>query len=253
MKRQPFSASIVCMNEEDRIRECLESVRFADEIVVVDSGSSDNTVSIAREYTERVLHHHWPGMRGQREWAAGQCSHEWVLSLDADERVSPELRAEIESVLARPRLEASGFTMPRKTFYQGRWILHGGWYPDRKLRFYRREAARFLGRDPHDAIEVEGEVEALRGDLLHYTYRDLDHHARRLVSHALVNAESKREAGQRFAMSDLLLRPPFAFFKSYVIKLGLLEGMPGFLIASMMGYYTFLKYARMWEMERESK
>lgn len=252
--RRPLSVAVVCQDEEDRIRRCLESVRFADEIVVVDSGSRDRTLEIVREFTDRVHQREWRGWKDQKRWAAEQCSHEWTLTLDADEEVSGELARSIQAALSRRELGEEGFEISRLTFYQGRWIRRGGWYPDRKLRLYRRPAARFGGEDPHEVIEVEGEIGRLEGDLLHYTYRDLHHQARQLARYALVNAEARHRAGSRFRVVDLLLRPPFAFFKSYVLKLGFMEGLPGLLIAVMNGYYyTFLKYARLWELSREEK
>jgi len=251
MDRRRLSVAIVCQDEEDRIRACLESVRFADEIVVVDSGSSDQTVEVVREYTELVHHREWKGWRDQKSWARDQCSSEWVLTLDADEVVTDDLRREIEEVLSREKIDCDGFTIPRLTSYQGRWIRRSGWYPDRKLRLYRKDAARFGGVDPHEVIEVDGKVGELVSDMHHYTYRDLHHQARQLARYATVNAEAKHQAGKRFRLAGLLFAPPYAFIKSYFFQLGLLDGMPGFLIAVMNGYYTFLKYARLWELSRE--
>ncbi len=250
---EPLSVAIVCLNEEDRIKQCLESASFADEIVVVDSGSTDRTVEIAREYTGRVFHREWKGWKDQKRWAAEQCSHEWVLTLDADEVVSPELGESIRSVLKDPPTGVYGYTFARRTFYQGRWIRHAGWYPDRKLRLYKKSHASFSGEDPHEVIEINGGAGHLEGDLFHYTYRDFRHHASQLARYAAVNAEEKHKKGVRFKRRDLVLRPPFTFFKTYVLKLGFLDGMPGFVISVMNGYYTFMKYARLWELDRERR
>jgi len=247
---RPLSVAIVCKNEEDRIRPALESVSFADEIVVVDSGSTDRTLEIAKEYTDKVMFREWKGWKDQKSWAAAQCANDWVLTLDSDEVVSEELRKEIKEVLSRDNIEEAGFTLPRATFYQGRWIRHSGWYPDRKLRLYLKERANFGGEDPHEVIEVDGTVGHLSGDLCHYTYRDLKHQADQLVRYALVNARAKYEKGERAGVLDLVWRPPLATAKMYILKLGFLDGVPGLIIAGMNGYYTLIKYARLWEMDR---
>lgn len=247
----PVSVAVVCKDEEDRIESCLASAAaFADEIVVVDSGSADKTLEIARRFTDKIFSREWKGWRDQKKWAADQCRNEWVLTLDADEAVSDELREEIAAEFAAgPR--ANGYTMPRKTFYQGRWIRHSGWYPDRKLRLYKRGVARFGGDDPHEVIEVPDPVGHFNGDLIHHTYRDLRHQALQLVRYAWVNADARAARGKRFHLTDLIFRPGWAFFKSWVLQLGFLDGMPGFIIGVMVGYYTFLKYARLWEMGRK--
>ncbi|MFO8057913.1 MAG: glycosyltransferase family 2 protein [bacterium] len=250
---EPLSVAVVCLNEEDRIKECLESAAFADEIVVVDSGSADRTVEITKDYTGRVFHREWQGWKDQKKWAADQCSHEWVLTLDADEVISPELKSSMQTALESPEPEVNGYTFSRRTFYQGRWIRHCGWYPDRKLRLYKKSQARFGGEDPHEVIRVTGKTGHLGGDLYHYTYRDLRHHASQLARYAAVNANVKHKKGVRFKTSDLVFRPPYTFFKTYILKLGVLDAMPGFIISVMNGYYTFLKYARLWELGREKK
>lgn len=252
-KPRPLSVALVCQDEEDRIRACLTSVSWASEIVVVDSGSRDRTLEIVKEYTDRIYHREWKGWKDQKQWAADQCKNEWVLTLDADEIVSEALAREIQAVLCQDEIPANGFTIPRRTFYQGRWILHSGWYPDRKLRLYRRAQARFEGDDPHEVIAVSGPPGELRGEFLHYTYRDFRHQASQLLRYAMVNAEAKFAQGHRARLLDLLFRPPFAAFKSYVLQAGFLDGMPGFLIGVMNGYYTFMKYARLGELSREGK
>jgi len=249
---RPLSVAVVCMNEEDRIGEALESAGFADEIVVVDSGSTDGTLEIARRYTDRIFTREWAGWREQKKWAADRCRNEWVLTLDADEVISDGLRSEIEEKLSARHIPDNGFTIPRRTFYQGRWIKHSGWYPDRKLRLYRKSVAVFGGEDPHEVILVPPPTGELAGDLLHYTYRDLLHQAAQMSRYASVNAEQRFEKGKRAGLLDLLARPPLAFCKSYFLKLGFLDGMPGFFIAVMNWYYTFLKYARLWELCRRS-
>ena len=253
-RREPLSVCIVCCNEAENIVDCLQSVRWADEIVVVDSGSADATVELAQGLTDRVVHHDWEGYVRQKNYALGLASHEWVLCIDADERVSPELAQEIQNELARiaagePR--AVGFTMPRKVRYFGRWILHGGWYPDRKLRFFRKSAGSWGGVDPHDHLRVDGKVAALKGDLLHFSFRDMRDHLDTINNFTSVAAREKQAGGRKHALLHMLLNPPIRFLRMYVLKRGFLDGMPGFICAVLGSYYVFLKYAKLWELERE--
>ena len=252
-KREPISVCIVCCDEADNIVDCLESVQWADEIVVVDSGSADDTVELARPLATRVVHHDWEGYVAQKNYALALASHEWALSIDADERVSGELAREIQDELVRiaaGRPWAVGFTMPRKVWYLGRWILHGGWYPDRKLRFVKRSLAAWGGVDPHDHLRVEGEVADLKGDLLHYSYRDMSDHLNTINKFTTVAAREKLARGEGHALLHMLFNPPIRFFRMYVLKLGLLDGLPGFINAVLASYYVFLKYAKLWELQR---
>lgn len=244
-----LSALVITLNEEKRLFACLSSVRFADEIVVVDSGSTDRTLEIARSFTSKVFHQDWLGMNGQKAFALGRASGEWILNLDADEAASSELQQEVPEILSRPRVEEAGFLIPRLTRYQGRWIRHSGWYPDHKLRLFRRVQGRFAGQDPHDEVKVDGSVGRLQGEILHYTYEDLAHQVSALSAYAWAAARAKQEAGERFRLHRLLLHPPGAFLRTYALQQGFRDGFPGFLIAGMNSYYTFLKYARLWELE----
>jgi len=249
MDRASISVCIVTFNEEDRILECLESVRWADEIIVVDSFSTDRTVEYARRFTDRIIQRPWPGHVAQKNFALDQAQCDWVLCVDADERVSPELAAEIQDVLRAPDRHEVGYTMPRKTFYLGRWIRHGGWYPDRKLRLVRRGTARWGGTDPHDRLHVRGPVEALKGDLLHYTYRDISDHLRTIDRFTSIAAREIHEAGGRHPLIRMLLHPPARFLRMYLLQFGFLDGVPGLLVAVLGSYYVFLKYAKVWELQ----
>jgi len=244
-----LSALVITLNEEKRLPACLESVRFADEIVVVDSGSTDRTLEIARGFTSKVFHQDWLGMNGQKAFALGKASGEWILNLDADEAASPRLKQEVQEIMSRPQVEEAGFLIPRLTHYQGRWIRHSGWYPDRKLRLFRRARGRFCGKDPHDEVKADGRVGRLAGEILHWTYEDLAHQVSALSAYAKAAARAKQEGGERFRLFRLLLHPPGAFLRTYVLQQGFRDGYPGFLIAGMNSYYTFLKYARLWELE----
>lgn len=246
------------MNEEQNIRRCLESVKWCDEIVVVDSGSTDETLSICREYTDRIFERSWPGFVEQKRFALGQCTHEWALNIDADEEVSPELRDEMIEMLSadmKQQIEHSGFYLLRVVFYLNRWWRKGGWYPEYRLRFFRRKATSWGGEDPHEKALVTGRTMRLKNELRHYTYADMSQHARSLNMLSSVAAASMHARGESSTLLQMVLNPLFRFFKFYVLKKGFLEGLPGFIVALLEGHYVFLKYVKLWELERnpESK
>jgi glycosyltransferase involved in cell wall biosynthesis len=248
MTRPRLSVCVVAMDEADHIADCLRSADFADEWIVVDSHSKDRTREIAASSGARVIERDWPGHVEQKNFALDQASHDWVLCLDADERVSPELRASILRALESPDLPA-GFECARRTRYLGRWIRHGGWYPDRKLRLFRRSAGRWGGTNPHDHVRVEGRVARLGGDLLHHSYRSLSDHLRTIDSFTTIAAREKRAAGRRAGWLDTTLRPFGKFLRMYVLRAGFLDGWPGFAAAVSGAYYVFLKYAKLREQE----
>lgn len=249
--REKISACLTVGDEEGNIRRCLASLAWVDEIVVVDSFSKDRTVDICREYTERVYQHEWLGYVGQKELIKKMASHPWILFVDADEEVSPELRDEIlrEFESGSDRL-FDGYEFPRRVFYLGTWIKHGEWSPDIKLRLYRKEKGVCTGREPHDRVEVQGPVKRLRGFLYHYTYEDMSDQVMTLNKFSTISAKGMCQEGRRFSLMDLLLRPPFRFFKGFIFKRGFLDGFRGFLIAVISAFGVFLKYAKYWEMLR---
>lgn len=251
-ERPPVSVCVVAMDEEANIADCLRSADFADEWIVVDSHSSDRTREIAAECGARVIERDWPGHIEQKNFAIDQAAHDWVLCLDADERVTPQLRESILAALARDD-RPDGFEFNRLTEYMGRWIRHGGWYPDRKLRLYRRSKGRWGGVNPHDHVRLEGRVERLRGDLLHYSYRSLSDHIATIDSFTTIAAREKRKAGRRASLADLTLRPGWRFLRMFAFRGGFLDGVPGFVVATMGAFYVFQKYAKLRELEsRES-
>lgn len=252
-RRAPVSVCIVAMNEADRIEDCLRSVAFADEVIVIDSHSTDATRSIAERLGARVIERDWPGHIEQKNFALEQANSNWVLSVDADERVSPELAAEIRGVLSQSGSAEAGCSMPRKTYYLGRWITHGGWYPDRKLRLVRRGAGMWKGVNPHDHLYVEGPVARLNGDLHHYTYRDISDHLATIDKFTTIAAGEMRARGQGHPLAHMLLNPPAKFLKMYLLRVGFLDGLPGFVVAVLSSYYVFLKYAKLWELRRAGK
>lgn len=244
-----ISVVIITGNEEDNIRDCLESVSWADEIVVLDSMSRDRTVEIAKEYTDRVYQEEWKGFAAQKMAALRYCTGRWILSIDADERVTWGLQKEIDAVFQRSDDDLpDGFFIPRKSFCLGRWIRRGGWYPDRKLRLARRELCRWVEKGLHERLEVPGRRENLENPLLHYTYRDLSDHLSRIDLYTSMDADYRFADGQRAGLGGLLFRPFFKFFRMYFLKGGILEGRAGLILAAMGAYYAFLKTAKLWEL-----
>ena len=238
------SAIIVCFNEEANIRACLESVRWCDEIVVVDACSTDRTLEIVREFTERVFVRPWPGYREQKQFALDQAKFEWVLNLDADERVSPELRDEIQRELAVASPDVNGFYIPRLVHYLGRWWHRGGWYPDYRLRLFRGKKARWGGINPHEKVIVEGRKRRLSGSLLHFTYSEIAQHLVTVNRLTDISAAELLKQGKAIRVSSLVLRPAWRFFRSLVMDRGFLEGWPGLFVAATASFYVFLKYAK---------
>ena len=250
--RKTISAFIVCCNEQDQIRRCLSSVKWCDEIVVIDSGSTDRTIEICQEFTQKIISRAWPGFVEQKRFGLSQCAGDWVLNIDADEEVSPQLRDEITGLLTRDfssQVPENGFLLPRTVYYMGKWWRKGGWYPEFRLRFCRRSHTSWGGDDPHEKAIVQGPVGRLAGELHHFTYDELADQVRSLNSLSSAGARTLFTKGQRFSlMNGLLIRPLIRFFKFYVLKRGYREGMPGFIVALMETWAVFLKYAKLWEL-----
>ena len=247
-----LTVTVITLNEAERIEECLESAGWADEIIVVDSGSTDGTPALARHHGARVIVRNWPGYSPQKNFAAAEAAHDWILSLDADERVTPELAAEIRQTLASEP-PVAGFRMPRVTWHLGRWIRTTDWYPDFQLRLYDRRRARWAERRVHESVTADGHVGRLRHDLQHYAYRDLAHHHRTMERYTMLAAEEMRAAGRRANVFDLAVHPFAAFMRNYFFRAGVLDGLPGFIVSVMNAYYVFLKFARLWELERSAR
>lgn len=248
--RSSISAFVICCNEEAQIRRCLESITWCDEIIVIDSGSTDRTVEICKEYTPLVRHNDWPGYLKQKEFGLSLCKNEWVLNLDADEEVSPELAEEIQAILAADRrgeVSANGFNLNRLVFFLNRWWNKGGWYPEYRLRLLRRSAASWGGLCPHEKAIVSGKVEKCRGDIYHYSFTDLTDFARRSNTLASNTATSLVALGRTAKLSDLVIRPISRFFKFYILKRGYREGFAGLIVALIEANSTMLKYAKVWE------
>jgi glycosyltransferase involved in cell wall biosynthesis len=241
------SAIIITLNEAAHIGACLDAVGFADERIVVDSGSTDGTPELARAHGARVIVRDWPGYAAQKNAAAGLASHDWILSVDADERVTPALATEIRDTLREPA--RAGYRMPRVTFHLGRWIRTTDWYPDFQLRLYDRRRGRWSPRLVHESVTVDGAPGQLRGELQHYAYRDIAHHLDTVNRYTTLAAQQMHGEGRRAGMGDLLLHPPAAFLRNYILRRGIADGVPGFIISAMNTHYVFLKFAKLWAHE----
>lgn len=253
--REKISACITAGNEEKNIRRCLESVTWADEIVVLDSFSTDKTVEICREYTNRVYKHKWSGYIGQKNLIKDLASGPWILFIDADEEISPELRDEILNEFETDScLHFAGYEFPRMVRFLEKWVMHGDWYPDIKLRLFKKELGICGGREPHDRTTVRGPVKRLNGYMYHYTYTDISDQLSTLNKFSTITAEGWHEDGKPFKLHDLLFRPTLRFIRGYFLKRGFLDGLPGLIIALTTSYGVFVKYAKLWELYlRDSK
>lgn len=252
--RASISAFIVCCNEERQIRRCLESIAWCDEIVIVDSGSQDQTVQICKEFTSKLLFRPWTGYVEQKRFALENCTSEWVLNIDADEEVSPELKEEILALLVLDRAtsaannaEVNGFQINRVVYFLDRWWRKGGWYPEFRLRLCRRLKTTWMGVDPHEKAVVEGRTKRLKGELFHYSFTDLTDYMRRMNTLASNAADTMVKNGRRPSFIDIAIRPWTRFFKFYLLKKGFREGIAGFVVAVIEAVSVFLKYSKVWE------
>jgi len=247
-----ISAAIITYNEEKNIKRCIDSLDFCDEIVVVDSLSNDDTCKIAKELGAIVIDQKFLGHIAQKQLAVDNCTHEWILSLDADEEVSKELREELLKLLRLP-FEYDAYIMPRVSFHLGRWIRHGGWYPDAKIRVFNKTKAHWGGYNPHDKVIVNGTVGKLKGDLKHYVFKNLRHNIDTNNSYSSIMADDLHKNGKKFSYLKLFLKPIGKFLETYIYKRGFLDGMPGFIIAVGAAYSMFLKFSKHWEIEKVKK
>ncbi|HET7876266.1 MAG TPA: glycosyltransferase family 2 protein [Methylomirabilota bacterium] len=244
-----LSVTVIAWNEEERLRPCLESAAWADELIVVDGESTDKTVPLAREFTDRVWVRPWPGFAAQKNFALGQATGDWILSLDADERVTPELRHRIESIV-REDGPADGYSIPRRNIFWGAWVRHGGLYPDYQLRLFRRGRGRFVEDAVHESVTVAGRVERLAEPLLHHSYRDLEDFVQRSNRYSTLAARDWVRAGRRAGLGDLILKPLGRFVTMYIVQRGFLDGWRGLVLAALYAQYVFLRQAKAWEARR---
>jgi glycosyltransferase involved in cell wall biosynthesis len=238
-----ITATIITHNEERNLPRAIESLRCADEILVVDSGSSDRTIEIAEKLGAKIIDSPWPGYAKQKNLAAERAENDWILSLDADESLSEALEAEIWQLKKNgPRHDA--YTMPRLARYLGRWINHSGWHPDRKIRLYHRAKATWTGDFVHESVKVEGTLGHMEGNLLHFTCDSLSEHIKTMDRYTTLAAEQLVASKRKITWARLIFEPPWTFFNTYVLKAGFLDGVEGLAIANMAALYNFLKYAK---------
>jgi glycosyltransferase involved in cell wall biosynthesis len=238
-----ITATIITLNEERHIARAIESLRCCDEIVVIDSGSADRTTELAENLGARVIESPWRGYAGQKNWAAERANYDWILSLDADEALSEGLEGEIWNLKKNgPKCDA--YTMPRLAQYLGRWILHCGWYPDRKVRLYNRHKARWVGDFVHESVQVRGHLGHLESNLLHFTCDSLSEHLKTMDRYTTLAAEELVSRKTRVGWRHMILDPAWTFTKTYFVHRGFLDGIEGLTIAYMAALYTFLKYAK---------
>ncbi|HBO83508.1 MAG TPA: glycosyltransferase family 2 protein [Deltaproteobacteria bacterium] len=243
----PASIVIVTKNEEANIDAALDSVKDAAEIVVIDSFSSDRTIEICRKYTDKVFQKEWEGYAKQKQSAVDLAEGPWVFMLDADERFTPELKAEVINAVEEDSHD--GFYAPRKNFFMDRWIRHGGWWPDYTLRLFKKHSGRVEDREVHEKVIVNGSVSNLKNPLIHYTYNSISDYLKRMDIYSTLAAKELKKNGVEPNVMDFLIRPPVTFIKMFFFRFGFLDGRFGLVLAVLYSHYTFLKYAKTWEMK----
>ena len=241
----PVSVVIITKNEEVNIEDALKSIADAQEIVVVDSFSTDRTVEICRKYTDKVYQHEWQGFARQKQTAVDYAEGPWVLILDADERVTPELKSEILKNISGTDID--GFYMPRENYFIGKRIRHGGWWPDHTLRLFKKDRGKLGPREVHEKVVVEGSTGYLKHPLRHHTYRSVSDFVERMERYSTLAAQEIRRESGCAGLFSLMIKPPVTFIKMYFLRFGLLDGTRGFMLAVLYSFYTFLKYAKTWE------
>jgi glycosyltransferase involved in cell wall biosynthesis len=246
-----LSLAVISFNEERRIAKCFESVKgLVREIIVVDSESTDATVAVSEAAGARIIHQPWLGHRAQKQVALDHCTQPWVLMLDCDEELSVELRASIVEFFKSGEANwFQGGRFNRKVCFLGRWITHGDWYPDHQLRLVQRDKARIVGKDPHDKVELQGRFKQLRGDLLHDSFPTIKSYLDKIIPYSDDFLELQIKEGKHWSLSANLLRPLWRFFRAYVLRLGFLDGFPGFWIAYATSFSVFIRYSRKYEQE----
>jgi glycosyltransferase involved in cell wall biosynthesis len=247
-EKLPVSVYVLTYNNRRTIERCLESLRWAEELVIVDSFSTDRTYELCQQYTDKAYQQEWKGHRDQYQFAANLTTKDWIMFVDADEEVPPELVGEIRTELSRKPNAFDGFFVYRRTYYLGKWIRYGGWYPDGEIRLYRRDKGRWEG-GLHAKVVVNGKVGTLKNPYLHYTYRDISDQIRTIDKYSQIAAEDLVREGKKFSLFKLLFHPPFRFIKEYLFKSGFRDGLPGLIIIASTMYYVFIKYAKLWELE----
>lgn len=245
----PVSVVVITKNEEKNIEDALKSVKDFEDIVVVDSFSEDRTVEICKKYTYRVYQHEWQGYAKQKQMAVDYAEKPWVLILDADERVTPELKSEIMEEIKNASF--IGFYIPRKNFFLGKWIRHGGWWPDYTLRFFKKDVSYVKQREVHEKVVVDGPLGYLKEPLEHYTYRTITDYIRKMEIYSMLSAKELCNKKSAPFVLSMLLNPVFVFTKMFFLRQGFRDRIHGFMLAVFNSFYTFLKYAKAWEKNKK--
>jgi glycosyltransferase involved in cell wall biosynthesis len=245
-----ITVTLICRNEAKNIRACLQSVKWADEIIVVDAESIDGTPGMAKEFTDKIFVKDWEGYASQREFALKQASHDWVFAIDADERCSPELKEEILGVIKSKNTEENGFRIPRKSFFLNKWIKHCGWYPGYQMRLFRRENVIVSERLIHEGYKAEGKTGTLKNDLLHYTVNTIGEFMGKINHYSTLRAQEKIDK-QKIKMSGLIFRPFAAYFQQFILKKGFMDGAHGVMVTNFDVITNMLTYMKIWEMQNK--
>lgn len=243
------SVLLPTFNEEKAIRECLESIKWADEILVVDSYSTDHTLEIVRKYGARIIQHEYINSAKQKNWAIPQCKYEWVLQIDADERLDPALQDEIQELIKNPPDDVDGYRINFKHHLLGKWVRHSGVYPEYHLRLFRRDVGRFQDREVDAHVLVPGEVETLHGHILHFGTESISHRLSAMDRYTRYESDEREKRGKHYSWFNVTVRPLAAFLYYYLYKLGFLEGMRGLILAVLKADFIFWTYAKLWEKE----
>jgi glycosyltransferase involved in cell wall biosynthesis len=252
MKHPKISAVIIALNEEENILDAVKSVSWADEVVVVDCGSADRTVEIAKAAGAKTYKKKWDGYIAQKNWANEKAGGEWILSLDADERVTPELKKEIQ-YLIKTGTDMDGYCIPRRARFLGRYIRHCHWYPDYQLRLFRKNKSAWTGGLVHERVEVEGKVGRLNNDLIHFTYKDIADQTEKLNRYSSLWALDAFRDGRKTGILNIIISPAATFMNIYFFRLGILDGFPGLVISRSLAYYSFQKKVKLYQLLREKK
>ncbi len=249
MNKIPASVTIITKNEAINIEDAIKSVIDFDEIIVVDAFSDDATIEICNKYPVKIYQNKWPGFSAQKQFAMDRATNKWALSLDADERITPELKAEIREAITNDRY--SGYYIPRKNFFLGKWIRHSGWWPDYTLKLFKKDVSRFDDREVHEKVIVNGDTAKLKNPMEHYSYRDISDFIKKMDNYSILAAReiTARGKSKPILIFDMLSRPAFVFIKMFFLQKGIFDGRYGFYLAILYSFYTFLKYARALEMK----
>lgn len=247
-KMSNISVVIITYNEERNIRDCLESVKWVDEVVILDNYSTDRTIEIASRYTDKIFMRKWDGYGSQKNRAIERTTNNWILALDADERVTPPLADEIENLFQEGDPPMAGYELPYKVYFGNKLIRHGGWYPEYHLRLFRKDRGRFEERAVHEKIRVSGKVGRLNHFVEHYTYRSISDFIQRMDRYSTLSAETYFKEGRRIGWIQASFRAWFAFTQMYILRAGFLDGAAGFQLAILYAFYTFTKYAKLNEL-----